>query len=542
MLKTRPCPCTSNQHLTPPGSDATTLRAGERLAKHLLSGDNADFTVIGVLGTQGAGKSTLLGQFAGFPTPTFGAGAGAAGAAAGGEGGAGAGGGDGGVSSAAGASSSRGGGKRIGKNVVNGGGANHNNSDPTSSKTPSAAAPTMMGQPPFEVNRPAVQHVPVPGNAGGGGGGGAGGGGGGNTALGDFGGGGGGGPTTLSVDIRVTPDRVILIDTPAVLSPGMLLRLMRGDGAAAGVEDDTPAEALLEHLEIQLACFLLTVCHAVVVVGDGPEDVRAAKFLSDAATFRPRLPGLAAIADAVKNKGPGAGGGDEGGGALALSSDGAVAEDGATRQLARVAFVQSRVPAWYGNTHGTAAVEEAVTALAAAGGLDDNGVARSAGGSGGRGGSRGESASSASSSAVPCFVLPEVEHHRGSPEDAGGDIISSPSSSSSSAARYDEAVAALRNGVFAMPRRTFCSGGGPGGGRGCGGGGGSGGGGGGGGSGGSSGGGGGGSGGTPDRTAMKFTERDWLLASERVWESMLYAPTLSAHHEAGRCTLTPPDP
>ena len=71
-------------------------------------------------------------------------------------------------------------------------------------------------------------------------------------------------------------------------------------------------------------------------------------------------------------------------------------------------------------------------------------------------------------------------------------------------------MVALRNGVLALPRRGFGGSGGKGGTSGA-----------------SDGGGGGGSGGS----GGKFTERDWLAAAERVWESMLYAPSLSEHHE-----------
>lgn len=560
--------------------------------------------MIGVLGTQGAGKSALLGQFAGHPPPAFAkpvtvgnpnASAAAAAAADALGGGSGARGqsvrgsrdaGD--VMSSVAASTSiphagvgRGGGKRVGAHVAGGGdrdrsARHHANSSAKVPSSPSPSAATVFGQPLFEVPRSIGKVGPS--------GGGSGGGGSGDNGVSDFDG--GDGPTTLGVDIRVTPDRVILIDTPPILSPGMLLRLMRGEGAAVGMEDGTPAEALMEHLQIQLASFLLTVCHVVVVVGDGPEDVRAARFVTDAATFRPRLPSLAAIAEAIKNQRHIAASSttaaaaaaadelaatdrDQGGGRLApapavLTADGAVAEDG-TRQLARVAFVQSRVPGWYQATHGMAGVREATRALAAAGGVDDNGVAQSSNGtssggidgggesgwsisaaavasagslhggeghgkeagaaaeersgnsargsqSGGTGGGRRGGASPSSSSAatiaaassVPFFVLPEVELC--SP-DAGSAAAVAASFSSPSA--YEEAIAGLRNGVFAMPRRTF--GGGSGGGVG----------------------GPGSGGGVP----VRFTERDWLLASERVWESMLYAPTLSDHHEVMQRTL-----
>ena len=142
--------------------------------------------------------------------------------------------------------------------------------------------------------------------------------------------------------------------------------------------------------------------------------------------------------------------------------------------------------------HGSGALREAVAALAGRGGADDNGV------SGGGG-----------APSVTHYVMPEVVPESITSGGSGGVGSSgggaSSSSLSSSLAAYEEAMVGLRNGVLALPRRGFGAS--------------------------EAGGGGGGGGGGGSGGNGKFTERDWLAAAERVWESMLYAPSLSEHHE-----------
>ena len=123
--------------------------ASERLSRHVLS-DNADFTVVGVVGTQGSGKSALVGHLAGFPA--------------------------------------------FGGAIAR---------DPAVSSPPASASssrtatttPTSQPQPPFTVGP-----VDVPFS------------------------GGDDGPTTRTVNVRVTPDRLVLLDAPPVLSPALFRR------------------------------------------------------------------------------------------------------------------------------------------------------------------------------------------------------------------------------------------------------------------------------------------------------------------------------
>jgi len=94
-----------------------------------------------------------------------------------------------------------------------------------------------------------------------------------------------GGPTTTGIDIRVSSDRVIALDTQPVRSAGVLLRLLQREALPAGLGaavmglttttgtrgerrplTDVSAEALAELMDLQIAMWLLRVCDAVVVM------------------------------------------------------------------------------------------------------------------------------------------------------------------------------------------------------------------------------------------------------------------------------------
>lgn len=201
-------PAASSNLAGPPAPGRSDLRlvdergewcASERLSRHVLS-DNADFTVVGVVGTQGSGKSALMGHLAGFPA--FG------GAIAR----------DPPVSSPpASASSSR-------------------------TATTKTTTPTSQPQPPFTVGP-----VDVPFS-------------------------GGDGPTTRTVNVRVTPDRLVLLDAPPVLSPALFRRRRPNANVATRARDD----------DARLVRFLADACDVILVVADGPDDLRAANIFAEA--------------------------------------------------------------------------------------------------------------------------------------------------------------------------------------------------------------------------------------------------------------------
>lgn len=75
----------------------------------------------------------------------------------------------------------------------------------------------------------------------------------------------GGGYQTTGVDMVVTGERIVLLDAQPILSEAMLEQFLQNEGL---VPPGMNPETHLELLSLQLAVFLYTVCHVVVVVLD----------------------------------------------------------------------------------------------------------------------------------------------------------------------------------------------------------------------------------------------------------------------------------
>ncbi|GMH33029.1 hypothetical protein BSKO_00863 [Bryopsis sp. KO-2023] len=105
---------------------------------------------------------------------------------------------------------------------------------------------------------------------------------------------------TVGIDMRVSSDRVIALDTQPVLSASVLLELLScpspcmelarslSVAAARGARPPkTSAEAINMVMALQTAIFLFSVCHVVVVVCDGPDDTRMWKLMECVDIFAP---------------------------------------------------------------------------------------------------------------------------------------------------------------------------------------------------------------------------------------------------------------
>ncbi|KAL6606509.1 hypothetical protein ACP70R_042162 [Stipagrostis hirtigluma subsp. patula] len=81
---------------------------------------------------------------------------------------------------------------------------------------------------------------------------------------------------TAGIDIRISNERVILLDTQPVYSPSILIDMMRPDGSSTiPVLNGDPLTADLAHelMGIQLGVFLASVCNIVLVVSEGMNDL-----------------------------------------------------------------------------------------------------------------------------------------------------------------------------------------------------------------------------------------------------------------------------
>ena len=99
---------------------------------------------------------------------------------------------------------------------------------------------------------------------------------------------------TCGVDLFVTPDRLLLLDTQPLISPSILLKLAEREGALPN--DVQSYENLHELHSLRLAMFIMSVCHVVICVHGVEVDVANFRMLRLAQTLRHRIPDLSVLA------------------------------------------------------------------------------------------------------------------------------------------------------------------------------------------------------------------------------------------------------
>lgn len=93
---------------------------------------------------------------------------------------------------------------------------------------------------------------------------------------------------TVGIDMFVTGERVIFLDSQPVLSSSVLDRLIRNDKKIPA--EYSTAENCIEMQSLQQAAFLMTVCHVVLVVQDWFIDTSLIRFLQTAEMLKPSTP------------------------------------------------------------------------------------------------------------------------------------------------------------------------------------------------------------------------------------------------------------
>jgi protein SMG9 len=81
---------------------------------------------------------------------------------------------------------------------------------------------------------------------------------------------------SVGIELRMSVERFILLDTQPVFSPSVLADIMRPDGLSSiSVVGGDPMSAELAHelMGLQLGMFLCSVCHIVLVVTEGVHDI-----------------------------------------------------------------------------------------------------------------------------------------------------------------------------------------------------------------------------------------------------------------------------
>uniref|UniRef100_A0A7N8YGL6 SMG9 nonsense mediated mRNA decay factor n=1 Tax=Mastacembelus armatus TaxID=205130 RepID=A0A7N8YGL6_9TELE len=112
-----------------------------------------------------------------------------------------------------------------------------------------------------------------------------------------------GGNQSTGIDFFITQERVIFLDTQPVLSPSILDHLINNDRKLPP-EYNLP-HTYVEMQSLQIAAFLFTVCHVVIVVQDWFTDLNVYRFLQTAEMLKPSTP-------SASHDSTGSSGGDDG--------------------------------------------------------------------------------------------------------------------------------------------------------------------------------------------------------------------------------------
>ena len=188
---------------------------------------------------------------------------------------------------------------------------------------------------------------------------------------------------TCGCDLYVTPERLLLLDTQPLLSPSVLLELMRRETTLTA--DVQTHENLLELHSLRIALLVLSACHLVVCVHDGSFDPHALRMVRLAQTLRHRVPDLSVLAQAT----PAAAAAMAAACAAVVSADESPAP--VIEYAPRLAFVFNRMPPDAFDPGRLATIRAVLTRLFVAndgGALGGSGAGGGAGG-GGAGGSGG---------------------------------------------------------------------------------------------------------------------------------------------------------
>ncbi|XP_067457989.1 nonsense-mediated mRNA decay factor SMG9 isoform X2 [Thunnus thynnus] len=97
-----------------------------------------------------------------------------------------------------------------------------------------------------------------------------------------------GGNQSTGIDFFITQERVIFLDTQPMLSPSILDHLINNDRKLPP-EYNLPY-TYVEMQSLQIAAFLFTVCHVVIVVQDWFTDLNLYRFLQTAEMLKPSTP------------------------------------------------------------------------------------------------------------------------------------------------------------------------------------------------------------------------------------------------------------
>lgn len=95
---------------------------------------------------------------------------------------------------------------------------------------------------------------------------------------------------TNGIDIFITSNRVFLLDCQPIMSAAALDEIVQNDFKKTVAGEFLPIENCAEIQSLQLATFILSVCHVVLIVEDWFLDTNIVRFLQTAEMLKPSIP------------------------------------------------------------------------------------------------------------------------------------------------------------------------------------------------------------------------------------------------------------
>lgn len=95
---------------------------------------------------------------------------------------------------------------------------------------------------------------------------------------------------TVGIDVYVTSERVILLDTQPILSASVMDQMIQYEKKIPGGTDYHSTENALQMQSLQIVAFLMAVCHTIILVQDWFVDPNLLRFIQSAEMLKPATP------------------------------------------------------------------------------------------------------------------------------------------------------------------------------------------------------------------------------------------------------------
>ncbi|XP_059066789.1 uncharacterized protein LOC131062450 isoform X1 [Cryptomeria japonica] len=165
---------------------------------------------------------------------------------------------------------------------------------------------------------------------------------------------------SVGIELRMSVERFILLDTQPVLSASVLTEMMRPDGSSAISVlggDSLSAELAHELMGIQLGVFLASVCHVILLVTEGLHDISLWRLMLTVDMLKQGIPDPSLLSSSST----GAGSYSQGSSAASDKEERDSLQDDSTEFLADPVFIHTKLREQECSWYNVACLEKALS-------------------------------------------------------------------------------------------------------------------------------------------------------------------------------------